>query len=166
MRLGLLETKLSRKERELGHFLAGFLPQGRFVKFRELFQLGLGEFAGIRGDRLLFDTLPVHIFRQKLLQDLALRRELGILLHLVCHDLFDDLRQALIDLHHEEQMLRRLAMALFVSQRNDRGEPQGNGDQALAQQSSHDTLFLGIRIPQTEGEEEGSPATHPLSIPL
>jgi hypothetical protein len=57
-------------------------------------------------------------------------------------------------------------MALFVSQRDDRGDAQGNGDQARAQQSSHDTLLLGIRIPQAEGEEEGSPATHPLSISL
>ena len=34
MRLGLSETNLSRKERELGHFLAGFLPQRGLVKLR------------------------------------------------------------------------------------------------------------------------------------
>src|SRR5215813_10404846 len=148
MRLRLSETKLSRDERELGHFLAGFLPEWGLVKLRQLLQLGLSELLDIGGDRVLLDALPVHIFRQKPLQDLALGSELRILLHLGFHDLFDNLRQALIDLHHDEQILRSLAMALFVSQSDDRGEPKGNCDQARAQQYSHDTILLGILIPQ------------------
>src|SRR5262249_21421014 len=142
MRLRLFETNLSRKQREFGHVLMGFLAQGRLVKFRELLQLGLGERVGIGGNGLLLDVLPVHIGGQKPLQDLPLRRELRIVLHLVVHDLCDDLRQALINLQHEEQVLRRLAMALFVSQSDDRGEPKGNCDQARAQQSSHDSILL------------------------
>src|SRR5262249_51344456 len=35
-----------------------------------------------------------------------------------------------------------LAMALVVSQSDDRGEPKGNCDQARAQQSSHDSILL------------------------
>src|SRR5499427_1065097 len=142
MRLRLAETNLSREERELRHFLASFLPQGGLVKLRQCLQLGLGEFVGISGDRLLLDALPIQVCSQKPLQDLPLRRELRIVLHLVVHDLCDDLRQALINLQHEEQVLRRLAMALFVSQSDDRGEPQGNCDQARAQQSSHDSILL------------------------
>src|SRR5262249_5427166 len=142
MRLRLAETNLSRDERELRHFLAGFLPQRGLVKLRQCLQLGLGELLGIGGDRLLLDAVPIHIGGQKPLQDLPLRRELRIVLHLVCHDLVDDLRQALLDLQHEEQLLRRLAMAVFVSQHDDRGEPKGNCDQARAQQSSHDSILL------------------------
>src|SRR5262245_60833259 len=63
----------------------------------------------------------------------------------------NDPGQALIDLHHDEQVLCRLAMALFISQRDDRGEPKGNRDQARAQQSSHDTILLGILIPHAGG---------------
>src|SRR4030095_14232445 len=132
MRLGFLEPKLSRYKRELWHLLAGFLPQGSLVKLRELLQLGLGECWGIGGDRVLLDALPVHIGGQKPLQDLPLRRELGILLKLVFHDLVGNLRQALIDLHDDEQILSSLAMTLGISQSDDRGEPQGNGDQARA----------------------------------
>jgi hypothetical protein len=54
MRLCFLETKLSRKERELGHFLVGFLPHGGFVKLRQLLQLGLGEFLSIIHYRTVF----------------------------------------------------------------------------------------------------------------
>lgn len=86
MRLRLSETNLSRDERELWHFLAGFLPYGGLVKLRQLLQLGLGELVGRGGDRVLLDTLPVHIFRQKPLQDLPLRSELGILLNLGFHE--------------------------------------------------------------------------------
>src|SRR5215510_13508690 len=146
MRLRLSEPKLSRNERELGHLLAGFLPEWGLVKLRQLLQFWLCELLSIGGDRVLLDARPVHIFRQKPLQDLALWSELGILLRLVFHDLFDHLRQALIDLHHEEQMFRSLAMALGISQRNDREEPQGNRDQARAKQHSHDTILLGILI--------------------
>src|SRR6266700_6601928 len=151
MRLCLLETKLSRDERELWHFLAGFLPHGGPVKLRQLLQLGLGELAGIGGDRVLLDTLPIQIFRQKPLQDIPLRSELWILLKLGFHDLVGNLRQALIDLHHHEQVLSSLAMALCISQSNDRGEHQGNRDQARAKQHSHDTILLGIGIPHAGG---------------
>jgi hypothetical protein len=133
MRLGFLETQLSRKERELGHLLAGFLSHGRLVKLCELLQLGLGEFVGIGGDRVLLDAFPIHILGQKSLEDIPLRSELRILLKLGFHDLVGNLRQALIDLHHDKQVLRRLAMALGISQSDDRREPQGNRDQARVQ---------------------------------
>src|SRR6266568_409783 len=167
MRLCFLETNLSRDERELWHFLAGFLPQRGLVKLRQLLQLGLGELLRIGGDRVLLDTLPVHILRQKPLQDLSLGSELRILLKLVFHDLFGNLRQALLDLHHEEQVFSSLAMTLGISQSNDRREPQGNHDQTVVQQHSHHTILLGIRIPHggghSQGTEEDSPATHPRS---
>ena len=126
MRLRLSETNLSRDERELWHFLTDFLPHGGLVKLRQLLQLGLGELVGIGGDRFLFDTLPIQIFRQKPLQDLPLRSELRILLQLGINDLFGNLRQALIDLHHDEQVLSSLAMALGISQSDDRGEPRAS----------------------------------------
>src|SRR5262245_19326262 len=151
MRLRLSETKLSRDERELWHLLAGFLPHGGLVKFCQLLQLGLGELVGISGDRLLLDALPIHIGGQKPLQDLSLGSELGIVLHLVFHDLFDHLRQALIDLQHEEQVLSSLAMAVVIAHSDDWGEPKGNRDQAIAQQHFHDTILLGILIPQAGG---------------
>src|SRR5215813_2740585 len=151
MRLCLFETTLSRDDRELRQFLVGFLAQGRLVKFCELLQLRLGELVGIGGNGLLLDVLPVYIGGQKPLQDLPLRCELRILLHLVFHDLCDNLRQTLIDLHHDEQILRSLAMALSISQSDDRGEPKGNCDQARAQQYSHDTILLGRLIPHAGG---------------
>src|SRR5215510_8267828 len=151
MRLRLSQTKLSRKERELGHFLAGFLPEWGLVKLRELFQLGLRELLGIGGDRVLLDALPVHIGGQKPFQDLSLGSELRILLHLAFHHLFDHLRQALIDLHHEEQVLCSLAMALGISQSDKRGEPKGNRDQAITKQHSHHTILLWILIPHARG---------------
>src|SRR4029453_17697890 len=151
MRLSFLETQLSRDEHELGHFLAGFLPYGRLLKLRQLLQLGLGELLRIGGDRVLLDAFPIHILGQKPLQDLSLRSELGILLKLVFHDLVGDLRQALIDLHHEEQVLSSLAMAVFISQSDDRGESKGNRDQAIAQQHSHHTILLWVLIPHAGG---------------
>src|SRR5262249_24983200 len=36
----------------------------------------------------------------------------------------------------------------------------------IAKQHPHDTILLGIGIPHAEGEEEGSSATHPFSLPL
>src|SRR5882672_10658284 len=87
MRLHLSETHLSRDERELWHFLAGFLPERSLIKLRALLQFWLGAFLHIGGDRVLLDTLPVHLFGQKPLQDLALRSELWILLNLSFHDL-------------------------------------------------------------------------------
>src|SRR5262249_29162612 len=98
MRLRLSKTNLSRYERELSHFLAGFLPEWGLVKLRQLLQLWLGEFVGISGDRVLLDAFPIQIFRQKPLQDIPLRRELRILLKLGFHDLCGNLWQALIDL--------------------------------------------------------------------
>src|SRR6266446_6495777 len=147
MCLRLFETKLSRDERELGHFLAGFLPQGGLVKLREFLQLWLGEFLGIGGDRVLLNALPIHIFRQKPLQDLSLGGELRILLHLGFHDLCGNLRQALLDLHHEEQVLRSLAMALGISESDDRGADKGKRQPATVQEPSHHTILLWTRRP-------------------
>jgi hypothetical protein len=56
MCLGFLKPKLSRDECELWHLLAGFLPHGGLVKFRQILQLWLGEFLGIGGDRVLLVT--------------------------------------------------------------------------------------------------------------
>ena len=56
IRLGFLQANLPRNEHELGHCLVGFLPHRSRVKFRQLFQLGLGEFLGISGNGLLPDT--------------------------------------------------------------------------------------------------------------
>src|SRR5215467_5350619 len=141
MRLRLFETKLSRDERELGHFLVGFLAYRGRIKFRQLLQLWLSEFVGIGSDRVLSDTGPIQIFVQKPLQDLALRCELGILLHLGFHDFFGNLWQALIDLHHNEQVLSSLAMTLFISQSDDRGKPKGNREQTIGKQHSHHTIL-------------------------
>src|SRR5262249_36527562 len=59
--------------------------------------------------------------------------------------------QALIDLHHDEQVLRRLAMALFISQRDDRGKPKDNREQTIDKQHSHDIILLWILIPHAGG---------------
>jgi len=61
MRLRLSETNLAPYERELWHFLVGFLPDWGLVKLRQLLQLWLGERVDIGGDRVLLDALPVHI---------------------------------------------------------------------------------------------------------
>src|SRR5215471_13611183 len=166
MRLRLSETKLSCDECELGHLLAGFLPHRSLVKLRQLLQLGLGELVRIGSDRVLSDTRPIEIFGEKPLQDLSLGSELRIELNLGVHDLVGNLWQALIDFHHDEQILRSLAMSVVISQRDDRGKPQDNREQARVQQHSHHTILLCILISQAQGEEEGSSATHPLSIPL
>ncbi len=123
MRLGFLQANLPCDGNELRHFLAGFLPHGGRVKLRQLLQLGLGELAGIGADRVLLDAFPIHIFRQKPLQDLSLVR---IVLHLVFNDLYGNLREAFIDLHHEKQVLRRLAMAVFISHSDDRVADEGS----------------------------------------
>src|SRR5215831_12145884 len=166
MRLRLSETKLSCDECELGHFLAGFLPHRSLVKLRQLLQLGLGELVSVGSDRVFSDTRPIEIFGEKPLQDLSLGSELRIELNLGVHDLVGNLWQALIDFHHDEQILRSLAMAVVIPQHDDRGKPQDNREQARVQQHSHHTILLCILIPQAQGEEEGSSATYPLSIPL
>src|SRR5215831_16251853 len=109
MRLRLFETNLFCDECELWHLLAGFLPEGSCVKFRQLLQLGLGECLGIGGDRLLPDTRPTQILRQKHLQDLPLRSELRTVLELLFQDLVGKRLHALIDFHYHEQVLSSCA---------------------------------------------------------
>jgi len=60
---------------------------------------------------------------KKLLDHVPLGRELRILLHLAFYELVGKMRHTLIDFHHDEQILRSLAMAVVVSQRDDRGKP-------------------------------------------
>ena len=60
--LRALETKLARDERELWHFLAGFLPHRGFVKLRQLLQLLLGKLLGIDRDCLLLEACPMQVF--------------------------------------------------------------------------------------------------------
>src|SRR5262249_28667929 len=65
--------------------------------------------------------------------------------------LVGNLRQALINLHHEEQVLSSLAMTVFISQSDVRVEHKGNRDQTRAQRYSHHTILLRILIPYAGG---------------
>jgi hypothetical protein len=138
-----LQSNLPRDERELRHFLAGFLPDWGFVKLRQLLQLFLGELLGIGDDRILLNAFPIEIFVQKPLHDIPLRSELRILLELAFKDLLCQPRQALIDLHDDEEVLSSLTMTFFISHRHGMGEQHGNRHQATVKHRSHHTvLFL------------------------
>ncbi len=160
MLLGSLQANLASYKYELRHFFDGFLAEWGLVKRRQLFELLLGELVGIGEDRLLLHACPIEIFVQKPLHDLPLRSELRILLELAFQDLLCQLRQALIDLHDDEEVLRSLPMTFFIAHSHGMGEQHGYRYQATGKHRSHHTVLF-LPYGQRVHAEEGPLRLHP-----